>query len=127
MSAERVATMLGELTDRKGLLKKAGAAGLGSALFMLGSRAPAAEAQVCFQHGCHLCDSCRNPCNPPDWLLTGCSWCWTGACHMNPGGSSWHVTWCCEGYNSTVTVCDGNCRTHDQGWVCSFLGESMPC
>jgi hypothetical protein len=122
MSTERIAELVGELTDRKTLLARAGAAGLGSMLFVFGARPKAAEA-ACFEHGCFLCDDCTAPC-PPQYLLDGCAWCWLGNCHTNPGGSSNHRTWCCEGYNAQAHSCVGDCGT---GWLCSFFGDNVPC
>lgn len=117
MSAERLAESLGALTDRKGLLRKAGAAGLASALFVMGRRPAPAEA-IRFQHGCGLCDTSLASCP-----TLACTWCWYGDCHTNPGGSSRHRTHCCEGYRSG-SHCAGDCFDH---WACSFFGGNIPC
>jgi hypothetical protein len=119
MSAQQLAEKLGDVTGRRRALTKIAATGIGSALYLIGIRSVTAEA-TCFQHGCALCDSCTQPC-PPTYLLEGCAWCWLGNCHRNPGGSSWHRTWCCEGHKAP-SHCDGVC---DSSWVCSFFDGNV--
>src|SRR5687768_5052658 len=111
MSAETLVSALGQVSDRKTLLRKVGAAGFGSLLFVMGMETEQADAQ-CFQHGCNLC----NPCTPPCPALT-CSWCWWGSCHRNPDGSNRHQTLCCEGFVAGQRCAGDTCNV-----ACSYFG-----
>ncbi|MEO6858288.1 MAG: hypothetical protein ABI323_06835 [Solirubrobacteraceae bacterium] len=112
MSAEIVAEKVGRFTNRRGLLGRAGAAALGSVLYLVGR--PPSEAQaLCYHYGCDTC-SCETGC--VGYL---CSWCWWGTC------SNHRRYLCCEGYNLSGSSCsNGNCGSQ---WYCSFLGGSKSC
>ncbi len=129
MSADTLARTLGEISDRKTVLKRVGALGFGSALFLLGVRPQKAHAQSesdldllvtevtelggrCFTHGCNLCSGCASECPPG----LDCYWCWWGNCHVNPGGGRAHQTLCCEGYATR----ESNCPTGACPSTCSY-------
>jgi hypothetical protein len=117
--AEQLTEALGGLTDRKTVLRRAGAAGMGVLLGAMGLGARTAEA-VQFQHGCSLCDATANPAG---CTQLACTWCWYGTCHQNPSGSSNHRTQCCEGYRAGSS-CGGGCADR---WACSFFGSHIAC
>jgi hypothetical protein len=102
-------------TDRKRFLAKAGAASLAA---VAGVLARPASASAWSGHGCGLC---REPNNCP--TSTSCYWCWTGACHGEPGNRHRHS--CCEGYKAGG-ACDGSCGSAN-GFVCSVLGARRAC
>lgn len=114
MTLERLADQMGGVSNRRGFLRRLGAAGLASAAY-LGATAPRAEA-LCTTHGCDLC-RCPGSCSYT------CSWCWWGRCHNHNGNRRQHR--CCEGYGPVSPAnCSGQCSF---GLNCSFLGNSRNC
>ena len=114
MTTETLARSVGEQTERRTLLKKAGAASLALVAGLLG-RSDTAEATYPY-HGCHLCHTPSSQGGPSCPSLR-CSWCWWGECHGSPS----HRNLCCEGY---CYPCSGSCDSPGcTGVYCSFLGE----
>jgi hypothetical protein len=111
MSVEKLAETVGEIADRKTLLKRMSAASLG----LLGAAGifPAKAMALCTTHGCDLC-SCPTSCGP----LLNCAWCWIGRCHNHNGTNLKHK--CCEGYAGSR--CDGACPAY-----CSYYFGSFAC
>ena len=110
---------VGEYTDRRGVLRRGGAAALTLAATMVGVRAAPGGAYGIHgsaTHGCGLCRSAGS-------CSYTCAWCWWGSCHTNVGGSSHHQTQCCEGY-SNFSGCTGGCTS---ALTCSFYGGQRPC
>ena len=107
MSAEKLALAVGEYTNRKTLLRRAGAAAFGSALVALGIGASPAYAVA----GCSLCAS------PGGCGTLYCAWCWWGTC------ASGTRRLCCEGYRAGSN-CAGGCSSH---WACSYVGATKSC
>jgi len=116
---ERMIERLGGLTDRRRFLRRGGAAAVGAAAVLTGTKATTASAHFIGTSSDHGCDLCRSPgsCN------YACSWCWWGHCHTNVGGSSRHQTQCCEGY-SNYPGCTGDCTS---SLACSFYGGQRSC
>lgn len=110
-----VVDSVGELADRKTVLRRGGAAAFAGTLALMGIKASTASAYGS-EHGCNLC-------NPPGSCGAACYWCWYGSCHMNAGGSSWHRTQCCEGY-SQHGDCTGGCGGSQH---CSRYGGNIGC
>lgn len=116
MSLEAVASRMGEATNRRGMLKRLGAAGLVSAAYFGGVATPAAQA-VCTRSGCDFC-RCPSSCSRT------CQWCWWGRCHTHSDGTR-HKHLCCEGYGPVSSAyCNGQCSV---GLNCSFFGGTRGC
>lgn len=108
MSVEEIAETVGEIADRRRILRRVTGAALGltglAGLFPSGAMAS--------NQGCNLCNS-PGGCNTD----LACAWCWQGNCYGSPG--QWH--YCCEGYLQT-TRCDGSCPSY-----CSYFSGTYSC
>lgn len=111
MSVEELAEKVGEMADRRKLLKRASGATLG--LLGLAGFLPGRAMAYGEAHGCSLCNPPATDCGGP-WVE--CGWCWQGSCHGSP--SHWH--YCCECYRSPS--CDGSCPA-----TCSALVGTHAC
>lgn len=107
MSAEKIATAVGERSNRRGFLKRAGVAALGVVAGSLGFRTPTASAYSI--HNCGLCAAPNQTCHPY------CSWCWT-ACDAG------RQYLCCEGYAYSSGGCTGG--SCGGGWYCSYYVDT---
>lgn len=116
MSAESIVDAIGEFTDRRGVLKRAGVAAMGTAMVFSGLKPSSALAHPSSTHGCNLCYN-------PGSCSYSCAWRWIGACHTNVGGSSHHVTTCCEGFRSGYACVGTTCS----GVNCPWYGGNSPC
>jgi hypothetical protein len=119
MSLEQLGRAVNAQTERRKLLRQAGAVSVAAVAGVLARAVPARGDIATFDyHGCNLCHKPRNHGGPtcPDLR---CAWCWYGLCHGERGNR--HQNLCCEGYahGSGGSCCDAGC----EGVRCSFLGE----
>lgn len=120
MDLEELGRSVHAETERRTLLRQAGAVGVAAIAGVLAKTRPAqAEEIVTFRH--HECNLCFPPANygGPSCPSLRCAWCWWSLCHGRTGNR--HQNLCCEGYgyNSGGRCCSPGCP----GVVCSFLGE----
>lgn len=116
MALEAMAQRIGEVTSRRRVLARFGAAGLASAAYIGGVDPPSAQA-LCRRHGCDFC-------NCPGCSGYTCAWCWWGRCHRHSNGVRYQHR-CCEGYGPVAPqYCNGQCHG---GQVCSFYNGRRRC
>ncbi|HEX8085347.1 MAG TPA: hypothetical protein VF529_13730 [Solirubrobacteraceae bacterium] len=129
MSLEQLGRTINEQSQRRKLLRTAGAASVAALAGVLSRTVPSRSDEISDvlatfpYHGCRLCFKPANHGGPrcPDLR---CAWCWYGDCHGERGNR--HQNLCCEGYahGSGGSCCEPGCV----GVRCSFLGEySRPC
>jgi hypothetical protein len=111
MTVERLAETVGDVADRRGFLKRTGAATI--ALLGLAGLVPGKASALYTTHGCDLCQA-PGSCGPELY----CAWCWIGRCHYHNGTP--HRQKCCEGYRQTT--CSGSCPSY-----CSYIFGSYAC
>lgn len=103
MSTDKLVLAVGQATNRRGFLRKAGMSALGAAFLLLGLPG---EAGATIQYRCcNLCQSPSSSCPPAG--VTGCMWCW----RCCDGGRSRQ---CCE-FHKVGAPCDRSCT----GVICS--------
>lgn len=122
MSLEQLGQAVNAQTERRKLLRGAGAATVAALAGVLARAVPARgeiiQADYFWYHHCRLCFAPANQGGPRCPNLR-CAWCWWGECHGERGNR--HQNLCCEGYahGSGGHCCDPGCT----GVRCSFLGE----
>ena len=110
MSTEDLVRVVGEQTNRRGFLRRAGAGALGITFGILGLPKDAFGANY------KCCSLCKTP--PQSSCSCGvCSWCWT--CCWNNNSGSWKVN-CCE-YYTNRSYCNGSSCTS----VCCSTGNTI--
>lgn len=121
MGLEELGRSVHAQTERRALLRKAGAVSVAAMAGMLTKTRPAQAEEIIALFDYHTCELCHRPANQggPRCPSLRCAWCWWDDCH-GPRGNR-HQNLCCEGYGhgSGGRCCNPGCT----GVVCSFLGE----